>query len=131
MNPPIQLTTIEQWDELLPILNINTIDRNNRNTILNLYRSYVRNRYVCPNCPSALWSALTDLKQFIEQNRERMEQLRMEQAQRDVEEFKSESVPPPQPAVITVISGSTSTTSTSTKGTKKSNKSNGKENLSR
>ena len=86
MNAPIQLTTLQQWNELEPVSSINTVTRDNRNKILNLYRLYVRNRYVCPTCPSAVWSALTELKSFIEQNRSRMEAM---QAEQDVNQYKS------------------------------------------
>lgn len=87
MNAPIQLTSLEQWNELEPLSKINTVDRNNRNRILNAYRSYVRNRYVCPTCPSAVWQALTDVKAFIEQHRGRMEEM---QAERDINQYKQD-----------------------------------------
>lgn len=87
MNAPIQLTSLEQWREIEPLSKINTVDRNNRHLILNVYRSYVRNRYVCPTCPSAVWQALTDVKAFIEQHRGRMEEM---QAERDVNKYKQD-----------------------------------------
>lgn len=82
------IESLQDWQELLSIAHINTIDRNNTPTIIALYQRHINNRYVCPSCPSAVWQALTGLKAYVEQHRKEWE---LRQAEQDLQDYKGES----------------------------------------
>lgn len=42
------------------------VQRDDVHRIINAYRVHIRNRYVCPTCPSAIWEALKSIKAFVE-----------------------------------------------------------------
>ena len=81
-----QIESLDEWHQLAAIAAIDMVDRNNTNTIIAAYRTYVHNRYICPTCPSAVWSALTFVRDFVERHRSEWEQ---KQRQQDVIDYKN------------------------------------------
>lgn len=54
--------TLEDYNEIKALAQINTVQRDQVHRIVNAYKRFVINRYVCPNCPGAIWEALKSLK---------------------------------------------------------------------
>ena len=83
-----EIGTLQEWQKLRPLADVHTVTRELTGEIISAYQTYVRNRHICRSCPSAVWAALTDVKEFINRNRAKWDAV---QAEQDVKDYRSGS----------------------------------------
>lgn len=84
----------KDYEEIKHLAQLNSVERNMVHRIINARKTFIRNGHICATCPSAIWSALTEIKHLHERIQEEWEQrIADEDSARQVQEYKEQKAP--------------------------------------